>query len=65
MKREWNSPAVQELTIKATAKNGWHHDQKNQKPSDGKTEGGSNTCRCQGGTSPCQFHHGWGEDEES
>lgn len=68
MKKTWNSPEVQELTIQATAF-GYSDDfgyysrrpDKDKKPGDGK----SDMCRCEGGTSPCSKHHNWNEDFES
>lgn len=73
MKKTWNSPEVQELTIQATAWWGGGHGYGGNGYGGGHGHGGSNggsygggfgggkgdsnTCRCQGGTSPCEFHH--------
>lgn len=67
MKKTWNSPQVQELTIQATAWWGGGHGYggdgygsnfgENHGGGYGTGSGTSNTCRCQGGTSPCEFHH--------
>ena len=67
MKKTWNSPEVQELTIQATAFGynrpnfGWD----DKKPGGGHGSGKDDICKCQGGTSPCEKHHGWDEDFES
>ena len=47
MKKEWNAPTILDLTIQATEHGGKGHGH----------GGNSNFCRCQGGTSPCEFHH--------
>ncbi|MBE5947825.1 MAG: hypothetical protein E7261_02225 [Lachnospiraceae bacterium] len=78
MKKTWNSPEVQELTIQATAwwGGGPGYDGRgggrpgndfDKKPSWGSNSGSGNSdlCRCDGGTSPCNKHHGWDEDFES
>ena len=73
MKKTWNSPEVQELTIQATAFGynrpnfGWDGNRPNRKPGwdDNRGSGNDDICRCQGGTSPCDKHHGWDEDFES
>lgn len=49
MKKEWNAPAILDLTIQATAHRGGRGDNNNG-------FGDSNVCRCEGGTSPCEFH---------
>ncbi len=67
MKKTWNSPEVQELTIQATAWWGGGHGygDHGHGGSHGGGRGDSNLCKCQGGTSPCEFHHFGDEEEES
>ena len=73
MKKTWNSPEVQELTIQATAHGHYkgHGGEHYKGHGDGGPEdkkhgyGSSDLCRCDGGTSPCNKHHGWDEDLES
>lgn len=67
MKKTWNSPEVQELTIQATAF-GYGRGYGDKYGYGGRGDGdrgNSDLCRCQGGTSPCNKHHGWDEDFES
>lgn len=78
MKKTWNSPEVQELTIQATAHGGYGNGgygnggygnggYGNGGYGNGQHGNGGNSdlCRCQGGTSPCSNHHGWDENFES
>lgn len=69
MKKVWNVPNIEELTIQSTAywNQGWGT---NSPHKPGGNFGGSGKCRCEGGISPCEKHHGfWGpndpEDETS
>ncbi len=61
MKKTWNTPGIQELTIQATAHRGKHHGHgkhPHHNPGMGGNFGpGSDLCWCQGGISPCQNHH--------
>lgn len=59
MKKVWSNPEVQELTIHATAHRGNHHG------GFGGFGGDGNKCKCEGGISPCQNHHGQFEDRLS
>lgn len=69
MKKEWNAPIMEELTINATAchgnfggfgggfgggHNGGGHNGGGQP---GGGNGNNNVCWCYGGTSPCKNHH--------
>ena len=47
MKKEWNTPAIFDLTIRATEHRGKDH--KGGRDND-------DICKCQGGTSPCYRH---------
>lgn len=64
MKKEWNAPAILDLTIQATAhghfKEGGHHG------GHGKFDNGnkSDLCRCDGGMSPCSKHHQFDDDSD-
>ena len=64
MKKEWNAPMMEELTIKATAGRGGHRPP--QGNNWGNNWGGDNSdvCHCYNGTSPCQNHHDKYEDPE-
>lgn len=74
MKKEWNAPMMEELTIKATAWGRWPGDKnRGDKIPGGRGEipggrgeipGNSDVCHCYGGTSPCQTHHDKYEDPE-
>lgn len=72
MKKVWNAPDVQELTIQSTAQGyGGSHSGSHGGSHNGGNMGGGNgfgsndrLCRCQGGTSPCASHHGFGDAED-
>lgn len=75
MKKVWNNPCIEELTIQSTAwcNFGWGGRPGNR-PGNGFGGGnggsiGHGKCRCEGGISPCEKHHGFfpndPEDETS
>lgn len=76
MKKVWNAPDMQELTIQSTAfgygsghgygghgGHGGHGGYGHGGHGGHGGQGNGDLCRCQGGTSPCSKHHGWGEEE--
>lgn len=62
MKKTWNVPNIEELTIQSTAfwnHGGWGHGKPNPPHRPGGDFGGCGKCRCEGGISPCEKHHGF------
>ena len=71
MKKMWNTPDIQELTIQSTTCTGWGNGGTWGNGGWGRPSrpgrpghGNDNLCRCEGGTSPCSKHHGWGDGFE-
>ena len=65
MKKMWNTPDIQELTIQSTTCTGWgsgsgwgHGGWGKPSRPDRPSYGNDDLCRCEGGTSPCSKHHG-------
>lgn len=58
MKKVWNTPNIEELTIQSTAcwYQGWDSNRPS-KPGRPNVGGTSDKCKCEGGISPCSKHH--------
>ena len=70
MRKAWNAPNIEELTIQSTAcwYQGWQPSRPSKPGRPGR--GDDDKCRCEGGISPCNKHHGFyppfdSEDETS